>query len=81
MLHVAGSETAIALLELGDCLRGSYNRLIWVSGISCSGKLVHPNQTYERDARREMGFFHAVIYEGTDLFVQFENQMSGSIVQ
>jgi hypothetical protein len=46
-----------------------------MSGISCSGKLVHPNQTNERDAEREMCFFHAVIYEGTDLFVQFENQV------
>jgi hypothetical protein len=44
-------------------------------GIRCSGKLVHPNQTNDRDAEREMGFFHAVIYEGTERFVQFENQV------
>ena len=47
-----------------------------MSGISCSGKLVHPNQSNERGAEREMGFFHTVIYEGIGLFVQFENQAS-----
>jgi len=50
--------------------------LVWMSGISCSGKLGHPNESNESDAKREMGFFHMVIYEGTDLFVQFENQAS-----
>ena len=49
--------------------------MVWMSGISCSDKLVHPDQTNERDARREMCFFHAMIYEGTERFVQFENQM------
>jgi hypothetical protein len=43
-----------------------------MSGISSSGKLVYLNQTDKGEAGGEMCFFHAVIYEGTELFVQFE---------
>ena len=43
-----------------------------ISGLS---KLVHSNQTNERDARREKCFFHTAIYEGTELFVQSENEI------
>ena len=47
-----------------------------MSGISCSGKLVNPNQTNEGEARREMCFFHVPFMKERDLFDQFENQMS-----
>jgi hypothetical protein len=73
VLRISGGESAIAFFQPRDRLSGRNNWLIGMSRISRSGKLVHPNQTNEDDAGREMCFFHTAIYEGTELFVQFES--------
>src|SRR5437870_11561843 len=65
---------SIAFLEFGDCFGGSYSRLFGMSRISCSRKLICAEQTDCDEARCELCGFHAVIYEGTGLFVQFESQ-------
>jgi hypothetical protein len=44
MLQIAASIAAITLLELGDCLGGSYGRLLWMAGISGKGELAPGKQ-------------------------------------
>ena len=48
MLQIAAGIAAITLLELGDCLGGSYARLLWMAGTSGKGELAYGKQA-DRD--------------------------------
>jgi hypothetical protein len=75
MLKIAARVAAIAFLELGNCLRGSYGRLIRMGRISGPHELACAEETDKTVEEYDKCVFHASIYEGTELFVQFENQM------
>src|SRR6266550_249546 len=75
MLRIAAGITAIAFLELGDRLCGSYGRLIRMGRISGPHELACAEETDKTVEEYDKCVFHASIYEGTEPFVQFENQM------
>ena len=61
MLQIAASITAITLLELGDCLCGSYGRLLWMPRISGKGELARGKQADYGEARWELYLSHATV--------------------
>jgi hypothetical protein len=74
MLRISRSETRIALSQSRDRLGRGNDWLIWMREISCSDKVVSAKQTEHDEATDDLWLSHAVIYEGTGLFVQFESQ-------
>ena len=79
MLQIAACVTSITLLELGDCFRGRYRRLVRMSRISGAGKLTCDRNAGDDEASYKLHFSHVVSYEMSDLFHQSENLVSGLI--